>query len=776
MGEQMNSIKTKGMAFSFAIILFVIFTLGFTAYYRFKYILIHEVNQAVERVAQESADHLGFYIEQFVTPLVALSEEDSIKSMDWDKQKQIILNQIIPTYMNVAVVDAKGSAHYTDDTQLDLSDRDYIKEALSGKISFSEVIISRKTGLPVIMVGVPINGEGGITGALIARLNVDFLENYSFTRGYGEHGRAYVMSEEGTFISRPKAEKDYNFNLNELILEDENFLSFGNFIKATGNNKSGYGKYVIEGNNILMGYASVEGTNWKIYVGTYESDALSSLIGLRRLFISIMMATLLISLSIVTIFINHFSKSITELDQLFEQGAKGNLTIRFTPRTKDEIGRVGMSFNRMMDKIKTLTQYDPLTALLNQYVLEKDIEALVHSDEHQDFSLIMVAIDRFSFINETYGYPAGDAVLKEVAKRISVCAAGAYLVYRYKGDEFVVLSKDIINEYEINSKALNILSMLKESYQYNNKIIDLNLNIGSFIWCEDTRAEDPLKAVTQAKNYAKYMGSNQIQKFEQHIYKKLLIMNELQADIITGLKENQFILVYQPLFYLGNEKIAEVEALIRWKHPEKGLLYPDQFIELAEQAGTIINIDYWVLEAACRQLRSWKLSKKPSLILSVNISSKTFETRNFILDLIDMIRRYEIEPSLLQLEITERIVIKNVEESIIKLKELRSMGIHVAIDDFGIGYSSLSYIVRLPIDSIKIDKAFVQNINSSKESKAIVSTIISLCKTLNFNVIAEGIESQIELEYLKINQCDIGQGYYYSRPVSIGDIESKYLG
>lgn len=765
------------MVFSFAIILFAIFALGFSAYYRFKYILIQEVNQSVQRVARESADHLSYYIDQFLEPLIALSEDTDIKSMNWENQKQVISYQIIPTYLNVAVVDTDGYAHYMDDTTLDLSDRDYIIDALSGKISFSEIIISRKTGENVIMVGVPIFDDDKIQGALIARLDVDFLKNYAFTRGYKEHGRAYIISDEGTFVSRPETESEnsLDYNLYKLAEQDNKYASLATFVKQTLGVNNGYGEYDFLYNKVLMGFASVEGTNWKIYIGTYENEALSALVGLRRLFIGIMIPTMLLSLVAVTFFVNRFSKSIIELDHLFEQGALGNLTIRFTPRTKDEIGRVGMSFNRMMDKIKTLTQYDPLTALLNQYVLEKDIDVLVHDDKFQDFTLIMVAIDRFSFINEAYGYPAGDAVLCEVAKRIASCSIGPYSVYRYKGDEFVVLSKEIYNEYEIYQRTQNILSRLMESYQYNGKVININVNIGVFTWSEETRAENPLKAVTQAKNYAKYMGSNQIQKFDEHIYRKLNIMIELQGDIITGIKENQFFLVFQPLFFLRNEEIAEIEVLIRWNHPEKGLLYPDQFIELAEQAGTIVNIDYWVLEAACKQLQTWKVENRAPVILSVNISSKTFETKSFIPDLTDIMARYAVDPTLIQLEITERIVIKNVEESIIKLKELRNMGIHVAIDDFGIGYSSLSYIVRLPIDSIKIDKAFVQSINNSQESKAIVATIINLCKILNFRVIAEGIENKIELDYLRSNMCDIGQGYYYSKPISIGDIENRYF-
>lgn len=771
----MNSIKTKGMIFSLCVILFAVLVLGVSSYLRFKVILRDEVDEAMVRVAKESADHLNNYIDQFVRPLVGLSEDENIISMDWNKQKAMITSQVNPAYLNIAVVDKEGIAHYTDGSILNLSDRKYIREAMTGKIAFSEVITSRKTGQPVIMVSVPIYKDQVVTGALIARLDVDFLQDYAYTRGYGENGKAYIVSDAGTFISRPKEEESTdNYNLYDIAESDDKYESFSEFVQQSMYDADGYGTYNFENRKIIMGYAAIEETNWRIFIGTDEAETMKSLNGLRKMIIGIMALTILITTTAASIFVRRFSDPIIELDDLFAQGAKGNLTIRFTPQTKDEIGRVGISFNRMMDKIKTLTQYDPLTALLNQYVLEKDIEKLVQDEDQAEFSLIMAAIDKFSFVNETYGYTTGDAVLYEVARRISSCAAGKYQVYRYKGDEFVVLCKEG-NEEEVNAKAQNILSLLKESYQIDDKIITINISIGVFTWDDDTRAEDPIKAVTQAKNYAKYMGSNQLQRFEQHIYKKLMIMNELQADIINGIKEEQFFLVYQPLFYLGDESIAEVEALIRWNHPEKGLLYPDQFIDLAEQAGTIINIDQWVLETAFRQLQEWKEKNRRPIILSVNLSAKTFETKSFIPNLVEMVNRYQIDPSLLQLEITERMVIRNVEESIVKLRELRSMGIHVAIDDFGIGYSSLSYIVRLPIDSIKIDKSFVQNINSSKEAKTIVSTIINLCKTLKLRVIAEGIESRLELEYLKMNQCDIGQGYYFSKPVTITEIEQNHM-
>jgi diguanylate cyclase (GGDEF) domain len=766
------NLKAKGMVFSLIVIILTILVLGGSTYLRFRSILVNETDEAVERVAYESADHINSYINQFVVPLVGLSENDKIRSMNWEDQKQVIKNQINPQYQDVAIVDLVGMAHYTDDKILNLSDRDYIKSTLAGNISFSDVITSRKTGDLVIMVGVPIFCNKCIAGALIARLDADFLSEFALTRGYGKNGRAYIISSQGTFISKQEnGTSQVLNNIFQIVSMNHKYASFSTFVKESSIKNQGSGKYKFEGKNILVGYATVKQTQWKIYIGTYENEILKSLNGLRKMLIIIFGGTLIISSIAAWVFVSKFTKPIVELDHLFSQGARGDLTIRFTPKTKDEIGRVGISFNRMMDKIKTLTQYDPLTGLLNQYVLEKDIDSIVHSEEINDFSLIMVAIDKFGMINETYGYNLGDVILDEIAKRIAACDADNYQIYRYKGDKFVILYNENFSEADISIKAQRLLEKLMESYHIGGKMITLAISIGVFSWNDRTRKEDPLKAVTHAKNYAKYLGSNQVQVFNVTLFNKIRVSKDLQADILNGIKEDQFFLVYQPLFYLDNESMAEIEALIRWKHPEKGMLYPDQFIEGAELSGLIINIDHWVVETACKQIKTWKENGRKPVLLSINISSKTFETNNFILDLLSIIHKYDIDPSLIQLEITERMLISNVDESIQKLNELRKMGIRIAIDDFGIGYSSLSYIVRLPIDSIKIDKSFVQSMTSSKEAMAIVSTIINLCKTLKLNVIAEGIESKFELDYLKSNQCDIGQGYYFSKPVNIVDIE-----
>lgn len=768
----MKSVKTKGIIYSLCLILFAVLPLGIGAYSWFRQILVNEVNQAVVRVAEETAEHLNSYITQFTSPLIGISQNEQFISMDWAVQRDILKAQIHPNYLEIALVDLNGTARYVDESTLDLSDRKYIQESLAGKTAFSDVIISRKTGEHVIMLSVPIFQDGLVKGTLVARLDDDFLSDFALTRGYGENGRAYVINEEGAIISRPQQEKDNGtFNIYEAALNDDNYGGFSNFVRDSIPQQSGYGSFAFNGERIMVGFASVEETNWKVYVGTTEDEALKSLNKLAKNFILIILPSLLLCSVLAWIIVQRLLKPIVELDNLFSQGAMGNLTVRFNRKSRDEIGRLGLSFNRMMDKIKTLTQYDPLTSLLNQYVLEKEIDLLTHHQQQQDFSIIMIAIEKFSQINDTYGYPAGDAVLREAADRISGCITQEFQVYRYKGDEFIVLGKNSPEGDEVRLIAQKILAVLTEIYPVNGKDIDIHVSLGIFHWNEDTQTDEPLKSVTNAVNYAKHMGSNQIQTYNRQLHANLVGIRELQAEISGGIKEEQFFLLYQPVMDLENNTMVGVEALIRWNHPKRGLLYPDQFIDLAEQNGSIVNLDFWVIKTVCRLIKSWNDAGKKPAGISVNISSKTFEGKMFVPAILDILKQYGVEPDLLQLEITERMVINNIEESIVKLNELRKTGLHIAIDDFGIGYSSLSYIIRLPIDNIKIDKSFIRNMSTSSEAKVLVATIINLCKTLKYNVIAEGIENIDELEYLKQNKCAMGQGYYFSKPVPIEKID-----
>jgi diguanylate cyclase (GGDEF)-like protein len=600
-----------------------------------------------------------------------------------------------------------------------------------------------------------------VEGALIARLSIDFLSEFTSLRGYKNQGISYIISDEGSFISIPNKE------------EFENFIPLKDLSKQNSDQPSGFDRLSYEDTSYLTGFSRVAETSWTFYISVSEKKALEPLHRLTYILVVGLMTTLIISAITAWIFIRRLTNPIESLDKLMSEGASGNLNIRFESKTNDEIGRLGESFNRMMDKIKSLTQYDALTGLLNQHVLEKEIYRAVHEPSPKPFGLIMVAITHFSLINETYGYVTGDLILVEISNRIKKSVGIDCELFRYKGDEFVILcSNSDLNRMDTYSRKS--LKNLMKTYELNEKNIELNITIGLYKWDVRLGHDDPLKSLAHAKNYAKELGGNQIQVFDPDMHNRILNERKLESDLLTGLKENQFYLLYQPLFSVKNEEVVEMEALIRWKHPERGLVFPDQFITLAEKSNTIVAMDLWVIDQVCKDMKSFK-SPLNEVIMSINITSKTFEAPYFIERLKEIISHYNIDPKYLQFEITERMVIENMDESIEKLKSLRSMGISIALDDFGIGYSSLSYIVRLPLDRIKIDRSFVQNMHESHEAKLIVSAIINLCKSLNLIVIAEGVELQEELDSLIKLECDIVQGYFFSKPIELDLIKETYF-
>ena len=770
----MKSLKFKAMLFALCFILIAISVLSITSYLHFQRTLEDEIHESLVQSAKDSGAYLSYFTKHYMEPLKKLVTQLEIKSMDWSRQKPVLESQVNPYYLEIAIVDTTGIAKYSDGTELDLSDRPYIQRALSGKSTFSEVLISRYTNQPVIMIALPIVNNNHVEGALIARLKIDFLSDFAALRSYNKQGNAYIISDAGSFISPPQGEIFQDFlNLDDLFKNHSDFIDFKDFIERNDHLKSGYDRFNYQGQGYLTGFSKVKDTSWTIYISLNQEEALEPLNRLTNILIIGLISTSLVSAIAAWIFIRGLTKPIESLDQLMDQGAGGNLNIRFESKSKDEIGRLGDSFNRMMDKIKTLTQYDALTGLLNQHVLESEIDKKIQDKNPKPFGLIMVAITQFSLINETYGYVTGDLLLVEISKRIKKCIGLGCEVYRYKGDEFVILCSDSEKD-RIHAFSKKSLMALTQSYEINHKVIDLNINIGVYEWDMSLSHEDPLKSVAHAKNYAKELGGNQIQVFDPEMHSRILDERELESDLIKGLKEDQFYLVYQPLFSVNDHNLVEMEALIRWKHPEKGMVFPDQFIPLAEKSKTIVAMDLWVIDKVCREITKFDSSLK-EVIMSINITSKTFEAPYFIDQIREIIHRYKVDPSKLQFEITERMVIESIDESIEKLNTLRAMGISIALDDFGIGYSSLSYIVRLPLDRIKIDRSFVQNMHESHEAKLIVSGIISLCKSLNLIVIAEGVELQEEFDDLKKLECDIVQGYFFSKPIELDLIKEKYF-
>lgn len=431
--------------------------------------------------------------------------------------------------------------------------------------------------------------------------------------------------------------------------------------------------------------------------------------------------------------------------------------------------------NSAQEEIKFMAYHDSLTNLPNKRMFNEDMTKLItHSSQvGQDFAVVFLDLDRFKQINDSLGHTIGDMLIQEVAIRLKERIGSRGRIYRFAGDEFILVfpgcTKDGMEE--VSEELLSVFEevfVLANSYQ-----IFTTPSIGISIFPEHGQDFDTLlKNADTAMFVAKSNGRNTYQVYEawmnEHHREALTIEQHLRQAI----EKNEFEIYFQPKMDLSSERIKSMETLLRWKNPILGNVQPDKFIPIAEETGLIIKIDEWVLEQACRQNKEWNDARLTDpLRIAVNISALHFRLPNFVSLVEDTLKKTGLAPELLEIEITESSFIDNIDECINSLTKLRNMGVFVAIDDFGIGYSSLNYLRKFPISSLKIDRSFIQEIAENQEEIAIVRAMIYLSHELNLRVVAEGTETKEVIELLRELGCNEVQGYYVSRPVPKQEFE-----
>lgn len=425
-------------------------------------------------------------------------------------------------------------------------------------------------------------------------------------------------------------------------------------------------------------------------------------------------------------------------------------------------------------EIEFMAYHDALTNLPNKRKFNEDMEALIgySAKKNLKFAVLFLDLDRFKQLNDSYGHTIGDLLIQEVAKRLKKSISQKALIYRFTGDEFIIILPGKDDEAEIQLCSERIVALFDEMFILSDSLSTYtSASIGISIFPNHGKDYDTLlKNADTAMFVAKSNGRNMVQIYEpemnQHHEEVLLMDNYLRQAI----QNNEFELYYQPKLDLKTGKVTSMETLLRWKNPHLGEVPPDKFIPIAEETGQIIKIDEWVLENACRQNKEWNDAHPSSpLRVAVNISPLHFRLPNFVALVQSVLEKTGLEPIFLEIEITESSFIDNVDECIRALEKLRAMGVHVAIDDFGIGYSSLNYLRKFPVTSLKIDRAFIQEISEKTDDIAIVKAMIYLSHELNLKVVAEGTETKEVIELLKELGCDEIQGYYISRPLPKND-------
>jgi diguanylate cyclase (GGDEF)-like protein/PAS domain S-box-containing protein len=423
---------------------------------------------------------------------------------------------------------------------------------------------------------------------------------------------------------------------------------------------------------------------------------------------------------------------------------------------------------QLMRQIAHSAQHDTLTGLPNRLLLNDRLGqaiALAHRHLHQ-VVVMFLDLDGFKYINDSLGHPVGDKLLQSIAKRLGACVRAPDTISRQGGDEFIILLQETVPPKDAVIVANRLLAALAETHSIGHHILHVTASIGVSVYPDDgLDAETLIRNADTAMYQAKETKRGSYKFFRPEMNLRAVERQSIEEDLRDALTRNEFALHYQPKINLKTGAITGAEALIRWRSSTRGLIPPLQFIPVAEDSGLILPIGAWVLREACTQERAWLDAGLPVPAVAVNVSAVQFQNEKFLQDLFATLSETSLDPSHLELEVTETVLMKHAEFAASVLQILRNRGVRVSIDDFGMGYSSLSYLQKLPLDTLKIDQSFIRGINTNPGAASIVNAIINMGRSLNLRVIGEGVETAEDLAYLKAHDCDEVQGYYFSRPV-----------
>ena len=431
------------------------------------------------------------------------------------------------------------------------------------------------------------------------------------------------------------------------------------------------------------------------------------------------------------------------------------------------------------ERIQYLAHYDTLTGLPNRVMLDDYINAAISGAMQQDrqAAILLLDLDRFKTINDSLGHVLGDTLLQAVAGRIKETVRRKDIVSRMGGDEFIILAPGLRNAAEAAHLAQKIVESMAHPFMLGDNRITTSPSIGISVYPDDgIDPETLIRNADTAMYQAKALGRNNFQFFTQQMTARAQELMSLDIGLRQAFENKEFLLHYQPQVLAENGRIVGAEALVRWMSPGKGLIPPGKFIPVAEETGLIIPLGEWILRTACETAAAWRREGLPPITMAVNLSAVQFRSQSLPAAIDNILRETGLPPEMLELELTEGIIMSDAEGTIEKLKFFKNMGIKLSIDDFGTGYSSLSYLRRFPIDKLKIDQSFVRDLMTDAGDAAITNSIIALAKGLGLRVIAEGVETAEQLDYLKAHGCDEIQGFYFSKPLPAADFRTRLTG
>ncbi len=532
-----------------------------------------------------------------------------------------------------------------------------------------------------------------------------------------------------------------------------------------------------------IGYSRLfEPWGWTIGTGVYIDDIDATFRAQAMSILEISIALILVACFMTFLLGHDLARALGRLSNRVVSVAKGELDDDIPEiERRDEVGVMARALLVLRDTSKEIAELrlDQLTGLYSRKMLiDRLKQAMAFSSRSGNYGgLMIIDLDKFKTLNDTQGHDAGDMLLREVARRLTACVRECDTVARLGGDEFVLMMIDIGQEEDEAAVAIErigekILASLNQPYHLGSYTHISTASVGIALFKGDGVSDaELLKQADLAMYKSKNSGRNACRFFDPHMETEIHERMSLEKDLRQAIAENQFQLYYQP--QLGSDaRLLGAEALIRWNHPQRKIILPDAFIPLAEETGLILPLGQWVLETACAQLLAW--ADQPGtaqFTIAINVSARQFRQPHYVDQVLAVLDKTGVDPGKLKLELTESILLDNVEDVIIKMTTLKTRGLGFSLDDFGTGYSSLSYLKRLPLSQLKIDRSFVRDILIDPNDAAIARAILSLGQSLGLNVIAEGVETAEQRDFLARSDCNIFQGYFFSRPLPLEDFE-----
>ena len=734
-------------------------------------------NQMVN--VEKTTNFLSYWLTERKKSLKIYANNYVLKQGSWSKKTEYLEKELSNSqnnYYYFFIADNKGNYKTTfgEKRQGNISNRKYFSEIMQGKTVISRPITSKATGLPIIVIGTPLKENNKIKGILASVVRLNNISEYinEFNLKY-PGAVSFIIDDKGQIISHPDNKLIFNQSISSL----ENHYHNNNdndrkWSKEILNNHSGY--YKCNTSNSLIFYNKISGPhNWKLVTQIPREYVNQPIKNINLKIVIIGLIAIILSSILINHIANTISQPVTKLRNIFKKGAQGNLTVRADIKSNDEVGEAAESFNQMMEAINDLTYNDPLTGLPNIEFFKQKLNIMIdHLDDiNEPVYICGIGIDDFKTINDRFGHPAGDQILIELAEKLKNKLGTEANLARMGDEYYFTVPESNIVEDNILTYSREILECINQNYLINNNLIFVTTSMGIATYPDDGKTPNELvKSSSLAMHFVKKKTKDNISFYSPNIEENLSEKKRLERELSEALKNNQFTLYYQPLISSKDDNIIGLEALIRWKHPEKGLISPGVFIPLAEETGFIRQIGKWVLKEACRDLKSIHENYRRDIFVSVNVSPSQFMQKEFVKHVQQILINTGLDPEYLEVEITERTAMDNIKHTMAILKDLKKLGTKIAIDDFGTGYSSLSYLNQFALDTLKIDKSFIDQYPDDRDSHAIVDSIITIAHNLDLAVVAEGVETERQVKVLKEHACEYMQGYHFSRPLPLEDL------